>query len=471
MHAPERDQQTGRHGLEQGRNEDRELAEPDPEAAQMGAAILIELAYLIADVPAVEDTGILDKLKADAPCKARERGHAADDLIGGDRRIVSARVRIDRFTQIEKRRQDPGDMRRHPFGEAGLERFPLGRLQVPVAHDHNLWRQAIRARSKAGDRIPLPPQTAMVGKFDGRVRRADELGRPGPDHGAQGLGRRRTQRLAVEAAGAGIGHELEALELADIVPLDRHLAFRRDLGYEIILELKAAHQMAGALVDEALGQALMEGIGELVLDRARPFLPMVGIVEPLGPVGHEGPGAHMGDPHGQSVDIPFRAVQPVQMPGQPIRRQTIVVIQQVLVDGGQQDNMFLKGHVPEIRDLTHAPQPLQVGTTLEGFADHHVFGHPSERQIVARDPRPRQSLDRRRHFKALDQGLEGSEIQVPIAPLHDAHGIEAVGFDLFHEIGIEIRGVARRAEGPVIEIAPGPPGDLTDFMGPQGADG
>ena len=44
-------------------------------------------------------------------------------------------------------------------------------------------------------------------------------------------------------------------------------------------------------------------VGQLVLDRARHALPVLGIGEPVGPVGGKGPGADMGDAVRQRVDV------------------------------------------------------------------------------------------------------------------------------------------------------------------------
>src|SRR5260370_494642 len=54
-------------------------------------------------------------------------------------------------------------------------------------------------------------------------------------------------------------------------------------------------QAAGAAIHERLGQPLVRGIGQPVLDRARHLLPMLGIGQPVRTVGREGPGPDMGN--------------------------------------------------------------------------------------------------------------------------------------------------------------------------------
>ena len=70
-----------------------------------------------------------------------------------------------------------------------------------------------------------------------------------------------------------------------------------------VFSRRRPHQHAGAAVDEALGQALVQRVGELVLDRARDALPVLGIGEPIRAVGREGPGADVGDAVRERVDV------------------------------------------------------------------------------------------------------------------------------------------------------------------------
>ena len=63
--------------------------------------------------------------------------------------------------------------------------------------------------------------------------------------------------------------------------VDRDLAAGVDEGRVLALVAQRAHQRRGAPVDEALGQPLVQRVGQPVLDLARPLLPMRGIVSQL----------------------------------------------------------------------------------------------------------------------------------------------------------------------------------------------
>ena len=56
-----------------------------------------------------------------------------------------------------------------------------------------------------------------------------------------------------------------------------------------------------------------------------------------------------------------------------------------------------------------------------------------------------------------------------IAPLQHAHGIVAMAFYPLHQLVLERFAVGCRAEGAVIHVTPGTPGELADLVGTQGA--
>ena len=77
-------------------------------------------------------------------------------------------------------------------------------------------------------------------------------------------------------------------------------------GSPIALVAHAFHQRAGAAIDEALHQPFMQGVGQGVLDLACAAAPVIGVVCPVGAVCGIGPGAHIGEPRGQRIDIAGR---------------------------------------------------------------------------------------------------------------------------------------------------------------------
>ena len=105
----------------------------------------------------------------------------------------------------------------------------------------------------------------------------------------------RRAALASAPVGLRIRHEMEAVQVTDMLALDRDVAGGRDFRFEHRVLSQAPHQNAGAPVDEALGEPLMKRVRQLVLYLTRDALPMLGIRQPVGPIGDEGPGAHLRD--------------------------------------------------------------------------------------------------------------------------------------------------------------------------------
>ena len=124
--------------------------------------------------------------------------------------------------------------------------------------------------------------------------------------------------------------EMEALEVADAVAFDEHVAGLADLGFEHGIFSQAPHQHAGAAVDKSLGKSLVKGIGQLVLEPAGDVLPVLRICQPVRPVGDEGPGSHMCDARRQRVDVAVGAVGERQLPGEPVRRDTARALQETV---------------------------------------------------------------------------------------------------------------------------------------------
>ena len=77
--------------------------------------------------------------------------------------------------------------------------------------------------------------------------------------------------------------------------LDHHLAALADVGLKHRVLAQPAHQYAGTTIDETLGQPFVQGVRQLVLDRACHALPMLWIGEPIRTIGGKGPGADVGD--------------------------------------------------------------------------------------------------------------------------------------------------------------------------------
>src|SRR5437868_926636 len=98
--------------------------------------------------------------------------------------------------------------------------------------------------------------------------------------------------------------------------LDHDLAGLADVSLERRILAQAAHQHAGATIDEALGKPLMQRVGELVLDRAGDLLPVLGVSEPIRTVGSKGPSTNMSDAVRQRVDIAVGVVGLLHLAGE-----------------------------------------------------------------------------------------------------------------------------------------------------------
>ena len=104
--------------------------------------------------------------------------------------------------------------------------------------------------------------------------------------------------------------------------LDHDFAGLADFGFEHRVLAQPPHQHAGAAIDEALGQPLVQRVGQLVLDRARDALPVLGIGEPVRTVRRKGPGPDMRDAVRERVDVAVGAVGLRDLAGEPVGRES-----------------------------------------------------------------------------------------------------------------------------------------------------
>ena len=119
--------------------------------------------------------------------------------------------------------------------------------------------------NELADRLAEPADGAVGGEHELLVRRLRQPRRARVDLAGQRLLRRAGKRLRFRARGRGVGREHEAVEPADGVAFDHDFAGLADVGFEHRVLAQPAHQHAGAAVDEALGQPLVQRVGQLVL--------------------------------------------------------------------------------------------------------------------------------------------------------------------------------------------------------------
>ena len=165
-----------------------------------------------------------------------------------------------------------------------LHLVALGRLQMLVADHRDLRLQPVLARLRAlaiswSRQTMRPLRVSLNASFLARDDAAHAHRQLFGQHLRGGVAR----GLAVDAVGlAGVGDEAEALEPADEVRLDVDRAVVADIGGQLLLGAQALHQRAGAPVDEALRQLLVQRIRQRILDLARAALPVRGVLQPVG---------------------------------------------------------------------------------------------------------------------------------------------------------------------------------------------
>ena len=224
-----------------------------------------------------------------------------------------------------------------------------------------------------------------------------------------------------------------------------------------------AHQKCRAAIDKALGDTVVQRIGQAILDAAGAFLPIGSAVDPVAAMGHVGPGADMGDPHHQRVDIAVEPVELRHLAADPGARQPPFRPGELDEAMRQEPGMAVAHYLAEIRDLADLPeQPDRAGMGRQrGYLG--VARQQLERAVVVGVARLDQPGPRRPLVEAAQQGPDRPELQPGIAPGQAGQRVKPVLFDRGDELGIERALISRRAERAVAHMPTGAAGDLCDF--------
>jgi hypothetical protein len=192
---------------------------------------------------------------------------------------------------------------------------------------------------------------------------------------------------------------------------DPDLARLRDRGEEFARFRQMADQRRCPAIDEALGQPVVERVGELVLDGERPILPAGRIVEPAGPMRDVGPGADMGDPLDQRVDLAFGSIEPADLGGHPIPRQPLGRAGQMVPDLAEQPGMVFAHDLAEIWDLADIPEQPH-GSGMRGPpGDVRVAQQRFERPLIIGLAHAEHDRQRGRRLEAAQQQGGRAEIE------------------------------------------------------------
>ena len=306
-----------------------------------------------------------------------------------------------------------------------------------------------------------PPGASAEGLVALARERAEPTGHLGRDDPLD----RAAQRAILERGRAAFRLKVEAGETADQMALDRHLPVVVDAAEDRACTLiQAAQKRAGAPVDKALHQGLVQRIGEPVLEIPRPALPGLRIGEPVRAIGDIGKSAHPGEPRRQSVDIAVGPIEARELPLHPVFRHPPVALGEVLEHRPDEARVLVLRRLAKVGRLADLPQPHQIGSVARAPHDHLVGRQLTKGRFILALRRKPQSRRGRRCGQRPDQPLNRLEIESVIAPFGGHDGWKDMAFDRRDNVRVEIRRIAGYAEGAVLAKPPGAPGDLGDLL-------
>ena len=245
--------------------------------------------------------------------------------------------------------------------------------------------------------------------------------------------------------------------------LDVDRAVFGDIRRQLVLVAHALHQSRRPLVDEPLRQPLMQRVRQLILDLARPRLPMGRILEPVRAVRYERPGADMGQPVRQRIDIAIRAIRERNLLGKPIFGYPLVASTQRLVKRTHELSMVRRRNLAIIRDLAHVPQQFDRSAIIGEVRQLGIARNRLERRHIVGHPRARQARHTRNFAQRFPQRKQRREVHNPVAPLQRADRLEVVIFQPFDEIRIHRLRAASNAKRPVVHVPPRAARDLSNL--------
>ena len=231
------------------------------------------------------------------------------------------------------------------LGEPSIEAFEhalLVRLrQLLVGLQNNRRLERIVAGGQVGNDVAAPDDFALSGELDRVGFGGGDTPRAHTQFFAKHMIGGRARRFALQILRLGFGEKLEALETAHVVVFNLDGTIIGDFGVHFVLVAQTFDKGAGAAIDEALRQAFVKRVRQLVLDRACAFLPMDGVRQPLGPVGDEGPGANVREAGREGVEVAVSVIGERDLFVQPIFWEATARAAQVLVDRGDQFSVVL----------------------------------------------------------------------------------------------------------------------------------
>ena len=191
-----------------------------------------------------------------------------------------------------------------------------------------------------------------------RIRRSRECLAPARTLVAEAAFSGGEEQALVAMARIGGDGEPETVEPADRVILDHHLAFRADHHRQrAAISADLAEQHGRALVDETLGEAEMERVGQPLLDRSGAGSPMRRISEPVGAVGDISPASRRRDAPRERLDIARDIIEPGDLLGEPAMRYMALPFAQMPEQTADEAGMRIDAELAEIGQAGRCPEP------------------------------------------------------------------------------------------------------------------
>ncbi len=214
-------------------------AEAHARLAERRTGILVEAAHFVENLRALQYAERLANLESDAPGEPRQLGigleihHRAEQA-----HHIGLEPGAQAVVHLVAGR--PGEMLVRENAHARLEELVAGlELRHGIAH---------------------PADRAVVRQHQRGVGRLGEPVGPCLDLPGQGLAGSIAQGLGLGGIGLGIRHEMEAVQVADMLPLDGDVAGGRNFRFEHRVLSQAPHENARPPVDESLGETFMKRI-------------------------------------------------------------------------------------------------------------------------------------------------------------------------------------------------------------------
>ena len=257
----------------------------------------------------------------------------------------------------------------------------VGDEQLQARHQRRWTRPQLADRPLGAARGP-PHDAAVIVQPQRLVGACEQRFRPAAQLRAERPFRGRAQHAPLDVDAGRLDGVAQALDPPDRLAVDHDRAVVVDRR-QLAVAVQAFEQRLGAPVDEALGQALVQGIAQRVLDRARAPLPVERVVEPVRAIRDVRPGADVREPRDQGVDVAVDALQADHLIRDPVDRQAAAV-GELDEDGLQQVEMRIGQGLAEIRDLAHRPKEPYAGRGAGAIAHRRAAGEHLQADVIER---------------------------------------------------------------------------------------